>query len=78
MSTPNEKSHQLPGPKPPLPTDSLRGPTLDPSGGTSGSRSEITPYQDNKPDFKPLDATTPVPPGYPPAGTGANPSEGSA
>lgn len=77
--TPNEKSHQLPGPQPPLhgsgPDDSLAGASLDAGGGTTGSRSEITGNQQAEPVMKPVDATTPVPPGYPPAGTGANPGE---
>lgn len=77
--TPNEKSHQLPGPQPPLhgtgPDDSMAGATLDPSGGTTGSRSELSANQSNEPVMKPVDATTPVPPGYPPAGAGKHPGE---
>lgn len=39
-------------------------PAMDPSGHASGSHAELTRNQRNQPVMKPVDATTPVPPGY--------------
>jgi len=39
-------------------------PAMDPSGFAVGSHAELSRNQKNQPVMKPVDATSPVPPGY--------------
>lgn len=39
-------------------------PAMDPSGFAGGSHTDLSRNQSNEPVMKPVDATTPVPPGY--------------
>jgi hypothetical protein len=49
----------------PIDTGNPSVPALDPSGRGTGSHADLTPSLKNQPAIKPIDATTPVPPGYP-------------
>lgn len=73
-----QRSHKLPeGGKasdPGSKTSSAKGeistsnpsvPALDPSGRGTGSHADLTRNLKNQPVIKPVDVTTPVPPGYP-------------
>lgn len=52
-------------------------PAMNPSGFAGGSHTELTRNQSNQPVMKPVDATSPTPPGYPQVQpTGKQPNEG--
>lgn len=53
-------------------------PAMNPSGFAGGSHTDLTRNQSNQPVMKPVDATSPVPPGYPQVQpNGKQPNEGS-
>lgn len=85
-----QRSHQLPkggkindpGSKHsgggPINTGNPSVPAMDPSGFSGGSHTDLSRNQSNQPVMKPVDATSPVPPGYPQVQpSGKQPNEGS-
>ncbi len=74
ISDPGSKSTGGGGP---ISTADPSAPALDPSGSAGGSHAELTRYLSNEPPMKPVDATTPVPPGYTQVQpSGGQPNEG--
>jgi len=61
ISDPGSKSSGGPGT---INTGNPSVPAMDPSGFAGGSHTELSRNQSNQPVMKPVDATTPVPPGY--------------